>query len=65
VILAQFTHFVVLVKTAIFAIFPNVAATGIEESVVAPAIRELDASEVSIRHGGLGLKDWLECDHRK
>lgn len=52
-------------KVAMVAIFPNVASGGVEERVVTPAIRELDTSEVSLRHGGLGLKDWVQCDHRK
>jgi hypothetical protein len=54
-----------LAKVAIVAIFPNVAATGIEERVVPPAIRELDMVEDSLRHDSLGLKDWFQCDHRK
>jgi hypothetical protein len=66
VILTKLMDFVVLAKLALVAIFPNVATAGIEERVVAPAIRELDTSEVSIiRHGGLGLKDWFQYDYRK
>jgi hypothetical protein len=65
VILTKFTDFVVLAKMAIVAIFPNVATAGIEERVVTAAIRELDMAEVSIRHDGLGLKDWFQCEHRK
>jgi hypothetical protein len=57
--------FVVLFKVAIFAIFPNVATAGIEERVVTPAIRELDTAVGSVRHGGLGLKDWFQYAHRK
>src|ERR1035437_836415 len=57
--------FVVLAKVAIVAIFPNVAAAAIEERVVTRAIRELDTGEVSLRHGGLGLKDWFQCEHQK
>jgi hypothetical protein len=57
--------FVVVAKVAMVAIFPNVASVGIEERVVTPAIRELDASEASVGPGGLGLKDWLHCNHRK
>jgi hypothetical protein len=55
----------VLAKVSIVAIFPHVAATGIEERVVTPAIRELDMVEDSVRHDGLGLKDWSQSDHRK
>jgi hypothetical protein len=55
----------VLAKVAIVAIFPHVAAPGIEERVVTPAIRELDVVEDSVRHDGLGLKDWSQSDHRK
>jgi hypothetical protein len=65
VILTEFVDFVVLFKVAIVAIFPNVATAGIEERVVSPAIRELDTAEGSVRHGGLGLKDWFQYDHRK
>src|ERR1019366_2946655 len=57
--------FVVLAKVAIVAIFPNVATAAIEERVVTRAIRELDTGEVSLRHGGLGLKDWFQCEHQK
>ncbi|MGO9263230.1 MAG: hypothetical protein ACLQU1_44165 [Bryobacteraceae bacterium] len=57
--------FVVVAKVAVVAILPNVASVGIEERVVTPAIRELDSGEVSLRHGGLGLSDWLQYDHRK
>ena len=52
-------------KVAMVAIFPNVASAGIEERVVAPAIRELDTGEASLRQGGLGLKNWFQCEHRK
>ena len=38
VILTKLMDFVVLVELAIVAIFPNVAAAGIEERVVTPAI---------------------------
>jgi hypothetical protein len=65
VILTKLMDFVVLAKLAIVAIFPNVVAAGIEERVVAPAIRELDTDVLSVRHGGLGLKDWLQYDYRK
>jgi hypothetical protein len=65
VILTEFTDFVVLAKVAIVAIFPNVPAAGIEERVVTPAVRELDTAEVSLRHGGLGLKYWSQYEHRK
>jgi len=57
--------FVVLFKVAIVAIFPNVATAGIEERVLTPAIRELDTAVGSVRHGGLGLKDWSQYAHRK
>ena len=57
--------FVVVAKVAMIAIFPNVARVGVEERMVPPAIRELDTSEASLRHGGLGLKDWFHYDHRK
>jgi uncharacterized protein (DUF1810 family) len=56
---------VVIAKVAMVAIFPNVASVGIEERVVAAAIRELDTGEVSLRHYGLGLKNWFQCEHRK
>jgi hypothetical protein len=49
--------FVVVAEVAVVAIFPNVASVGIEERVVTPAIRELDAGVASLRHSGLGLKD--------
>ena len=62
VILAQFMDFVVLFKLAIVAIFPNVATAGIEERVLTPAIRELDTAVGSVRHGGLGLKDWFQYE---
>jgi hypothetical protein len=55
----------VVAKVAVVAIFPNVASVGIEERMVTPAIRELDTGEVSLRHDGLGLSDWFQCDHRK
>jgi hypothetical protein len=55
----------VLAKLAIVAIFPNVAAAGIKERVVTTAIRELDTDVLSVRHGGLGLKDWFQYDYRK
>jgi hypothetical protein len=57
--------FVVVAKVAMVAIFPNVASVGIEERVVTAAIRELDTGEVSLRHYGLGLKNWFQCEHRK
>jgi len=47
------------------AIFPNVASVGIEERVVTPAKRELDTGVVSLRHCGLGLKNWFQCEHRE
>jgi len=65
VILTEFMDFVVLFKLATVAIFPNVATAGIEERVVTPAIRELDTAVASVRHGGLGLKDWFQYAHRK
>jgi hypothetical protein len=65
VILAKLMDFVVLPKLAIVAIFPNVAAAAIEERVVPPAIRELDTHILSVRHGGLGLKDGSQCDYRE
>jgi hypothetical protein len=65
VILTKLMHFVVLAKLAFVAIFPNVATAGIEERVVTPAIRELDTAVGSVRHGGLGLKDWSQYAHRK
>jgi len=65
VILAKLMDFVVLAKLAIVAIFPNVAAAGIEERVVTPAIRELDTDVLSVRHGGLGLKERFQYDYRK
>jgi hypothetical protein len=65
VILTEFVDFVVLFKVAIVAIFPNVATAGIVERVAPPAIRELETAEGSVRHGGLGLKDWFQYDHRK
>ena len=52
--------FVVVAEVAVVAILPNVASVGIEERVVTPAIRELDAGVGSLRHGGLGLKDWFQ-----
>jgi hypothetical protein len=57
VILTDFVDFVVVAEVAVVAIFPNVASVGIEERVVTPAIRELDAGVASLRHSGLGLKD--------
>jgi hypothetical protein len=65
VILAKLMDFVVLAKLPIVAIFPNVAASRIEERVVPPAIRELDAAVLSVRHGGLRLKDGFQYDYRK
>ncbi len=65
VILTEFMDFVMLFKVALVAIFPNVATPGIEERVVTPAIRELDTAVASVRHGGLGLKDWFQYDHCK
>jgi hypothetical protein len=65
VILTKLMDFVVLAKLAIVAIFPNVAAASIEERVVTPTIRELDTDVLSVRHGGLGLKDWFQYDYRK
>jgi hypothetical protein len=63
VILTKLMDFVVLVELAILAVFPNVATAGIEERVVAPAIRELDSGVLSLRHSGPGLKDWFRYDH--
>jgi len=57
--------FVVVAKFAIVAIFPNVATAAIEERVVAAAIRELDTDVLSLRQGGLGVKQWCECNNRK
>jgi uncharacterized protein (DUF1810 family) len=57
--------FVVVAKVAMVAIFPNVASVGIEERVVTPAIRELDTGVASLRHCGLGLNYWFQCEHRK
>jgi hypothetical protein len=65
VILTKLMDFVVLAKLAIVAIFPNVATTGIEECVVSPAIGELDPGVLSVGHGGLGLKEWFQYDHRE
>jgi hypothetical protein len=65
VILTKLMDFVMLAKLAIVAIFPNVAAAGIKERVVPPAIRELDSGVPSLRHGRLGLKEWFHYDHRK
>jgi uncharacterized protein (DUF1810 family) len=56
---------VVVAEVAMVAIFPNVASVGVEERVVTAAIRELDTGEVSLRHYGLGMKNWLQCEHRK
>jgi hypothetical protein len=64
-ILAKLMDFVVLAKLALVAIFPNVATAGIEKRVVTPAIRELDTAIASLSHGGRGLKDWFQYDHRK
>jgi hypothetical protein len=55
----------VVAEVAVIAIFPNVASVGIEERVIAPAIRELDTNVASLRHGGLGLKNWFQREHRK
>src|ERR1022692_3597194 len=57
--------FIVVAKVAMVAIFPNVASVGVEERVVTPAIRELDTAEVSLRHDGMGLKNWFQCEHCK
>jgi hypothetical protein len=65
VILAKLMDFVVLAKVAIFAIFPNVASAGIKERVVPPAIGELDPGVPSVGHGGLGLKERFQYDHRE
>jgi uncharacterized protein (DUF1810 family) len=56
---------VVVAKVAMVAIFPNVASVGVEERVVTAAIRELDTGEASLRHYGLGLKNWFQYEHRK
>jgi hypothetical protein len=65
VILAKFVDFVVAAKVAMVAIFPNVAGVGVEERVVSAAVRELDTGVASLSQGGLGLKDWFQCEHRK
>jgi hypothetical protein len=65
VILTKLMDFVVLAELTIVAIFPNVATAAIEERVVTPAIRELDPDVLSVGHGGLGLKEWLQYDHRE
>jgi hypothetical protein len=65
VIVTEVTDFVVIAKIAMVAILPNVASVGIEESVVTPAVRELDTGVGSLRHNGLGLKEWFQCEHRK
>jgi hypothetical protein len=57
--------FVVAFIVAMVAIFINVATAGIEERMVAPAVRELDTAEASIRFSGLGLKKWFQGDHRQ
>src|ERR1035438_4951796 len=57
--------FVVLGKVAIVPIFPNVATGASEDRGVTSALRELNTGEVSLRHGGLGLKDWFQCEHQK
>jgi hypothetical protein len=65
VILTEFTDLIVVAKVAMVAIFPNVASVAIEERVVTPAVRELDTGVASLRHCGLGLKNWFQCEHRK
>jgi hypothetical protein len=65
VILTKLMDFVVLAELAIVAIFPDVAAAGIEERVVSPAIGELDTDVLSVGHGGLRLKEWFQYDHRE
>jgi hypothetical protein len=57
--------FVVVAKFATVAIFPNVATAGIEERVVTAAIRELETDILSLGQGGLGLKQWCQCNNRK
>jgi uncharacterized protein (DUF1810 family) len=58
-------NFVVITEVAMVAIFPNVAGVAIEKRVVTAAIRELDTSVASLRHCGLGLKNWSQCEHCK
>jgi hypothetical protein len=65
VILTKLMDLVVLAKVTVFVIFPNVATAGIEERVVTPAIRKLNSGVLSLRHSGLGLKDWFQYDHRE
>jgi hypothetical protein len=57
--------FVMVAKIAVVAIFPNVAGVGIEERVVASAVRELDTGVASLCQGGLGLKEWFQGEHRE
>jgi hypothetical protein len=47
VIFAQASDFVVIAKVAMVAIFPNITSFGIEERMVAPAVRELDTGVAS------------------
>jgi hypothetical protein len=63
VILTEFTNFIVVAKVAMVALFPNVASVGIEERVITAAVRELDTGVASLRHDGLGLKEWFQCEH--
>jgi hypothetical protein len=51
VILTELVDFVVLFKIAFVAVFPDVAAAGVEEGVVSAAIGELDAEIASVRAG--------------
>jgi hypothetical protein len=65
VILTKFMDFVMVAEVAMIAILPNVASVRIEERVIAPAVRELDTGVASLRHGGLGLKEWFQGEHRQ
>jgi hypothetical protein len=57
--------FVMVAEIAVVAIFPNVAAVGVEERVITAAIRELDTGITALRQSGLGLNEWLQYEHRK
>jgi hypothetical protein len=65
VIFTEFMDFVVVAKVAMVAVLPNVASVAVEERVVPSAIRELDTGVASVCHGRLGLKKWLQCEHRQ
>jgi hypothetical protein len=65
VVFTKLVDLVVLTELSIVAVFPNIAAAGIEERVVTAAIRELDAYVLSLGHGGLRLKDWFQYNDRK